>query len=240
MTRVQSAPPPPDAETAPLLIEARGLRCGYGSAAVVRDLDLEVAPGELVVILGANGAGKTTTLKTLAGILRPLGGELAIGGRSARGSLQRRVRAGLAYVPEERAVFAGLSVHDNMRLARGSRHIAKELFPELDRLDRRRAGLLSGGEQQMLTVARALARQPRLLLADELSFGLAPLLVRRLLQVLRDTADSGTGVLLVEQHALQALAVADRAYVMRRGSVVLSGAATDVAARFDSVRDSYL
>jgi len=206
----------------------------------VRDLDLEVHAGELVVLLGANGAGKTTTLKTLAGVLRPLGGEVLMAGRSAHGPLHRRVRGGLAYVPEERAVFGGLSVHDNLRLARGSRRAAIELFPELRQLDRRRAGLLSGGEQQMLTVARALSRAPRLLLADELSFGLAPLVVRRLLQVLRESADAGAGVLLVEQHAHQALAVADRAYVMRRGTVVLAGSAAEVADRVDSLRESYL
>jgi branched-chain amino acid transport system ATP-binding protein len=208
--------------------------------AVVRGLDLQVAAGELVLVMGANGAGKTTTLLTLAGTLRPVGGEVLLDGRPARGSPHRRVRRGLAFVAEERSIFSRLSVADNLRLARGSRSFALELFPELRTLLRRRAGLLSGGEQQMLTVARALSRRPRLLLADELSFGLAPMVVRRLLRVLREAADEGTGVLLVEQHARQALAVADRAYVMRHGEVVLTGNAAEVAEHFDAVRDSYL
>jgi branched-chain amino acid transport system ATP-binding protein len=146
----------------------------------------------------------------------------------------------MAYIPEERAVFAGLTVRDNLRLARGERDTASRLFPELGPLHRRRAGSLSGGEQQMLTVARALCRRPTLVLADELSFGLAPLVVRRLLRVLREAADAGAGVLLVEQHVHQALALADRAYVMRRGSIAAAGTGREVASRYDSLRDSYL
>ncbi len=225
--------------TGPVL-EARGLDAGYGKVAVVRGLDLEVRPGEVVALLGANGAGKTTTLLTLSGDLKPMGGEVRWQGRAVRDSLSRRARRGLGLVTEERSVFMGLTAAENLRVGRGRPAEAVRLFPELEDHLGRRAGLLSGGQQQMLTLGRALAARPRVLLADELSLGLAPLIVRRLLAAVRAAADQGVGVLLVEQHVRQALAVADRAHVMSRGEIVLSGTARELRGRIAEIEASYL
>ena len=222
------------------LIACRGLAAGYGDLAAVRDLDLEVRAGEVVALLGANGAGKTTTLLTLAGELAPLGGELDWRGSTRASTLHRRAREGLAFVPEERAVVRDLSVSDNLKLARADQSVAFGLFPELAALAGRRAGLLSGGEQQMLTLARALGRKPTVLLADELSLGLAPILVQRLLRAIRSAADDGVGVILVEQYARQALEIADRVYVLRRGRVVLEGSADELRRDFGRVEQAYL
>lgn len=222
------------------VLAARGLSAGYGSLAAVRDLDISVSAGEVVALLGPNGAGKTTTLKTLAGAIAPLAGEVLWKGEPTRARLHRRARNGLAYVPEERSVFMGLTAAENLRVGDGSAATALELFPELVPHLKRKAGLLSGGQQQILTLARALATEPEVLLADELSLGLAPLVVNRLLQAVRDAADRGVGVLLVEQHARQALATADRVYVLQRGRVALQGTAEDIADRLDEVEQTYL
>ncbi|MBI5087705.1 MAG: ATP-binding cassette domain-containing protein [Actinobacteria bacterium] len=222
------------------LLEAVGLSAGYGGVPVVHDLHLTVCPGEVVVLLGANGAGKSTTLRTLAGALPPVGGEVRWRGSPTKAPLHRRARRGIGLVTEERSVFMGLSAQANLRLGRGPVSRALELFPELEPLLKRRAGLMSGGEQQILTLARALAAEPAALLADELSLGLAPLIVRRLLIAVREAADRGVGVLLVEQHAAQALAIADRGYVFRRGQVVMSGTAAELRRDFDEIRSSYL
>ncbi len=222
------------------LLEARGLSAGYGALAAVRDLDLTLRAGEVVALLGANGAGKTTTILTLSGALAPLGGELRWQGRPTRAPLERRTRDGLGLVLEERSVFTRLTVAENLNVGRGAPEVALELFPELRPHLRRRAGLLSGGQQQMLTVARALAARPHALLIDELSLGLAPALVQRLLEAVRAAAAGGVGLLLVEQHVRQALAVADRAYVLRRGRVVLEGATADLATRVDEIERMYL
>jgi ABC-type branched-subunit amino acid transport system ATPase component/branched-subunit amino acid ABC-type transport system permease component len=222
------------------LVSARGLAAGYGDLAAVRDLDLDVHPGEVVALLGPNGAGKTTTLLTIAGELSPLAGEVRCLDLPRRAPLHRRVRRGLAFVPEERAVFTSLSVSGNLRLRRGATADATELFPELEPLLRRRAGLLSGGEQQMLTLGRALAGTPRLLLVDELSLGLAPLVLQRLLLAVRAAADRGVGVLLVEQHASEALSIADRALVLRRGRVALEGSAADLRTHISDLESAYL
>ncbi len=222
------------------VLEARALSAGYGSLAAVRDLDLTVGAGEVVALLGANGAGKSTTLKTLVGALRPLGGEVRWNGVRVTAPLHRRARMGMAYVPEDRSVFMGLSAAENLRVGSGPPARALELFPELREHLKRKAGLLSGGQQQMVTLARALASEPAVLLADELSLGLAPLVVRRLLAAVRDAADRGTGVLLVEQHARQALAVADRVYVLQRGRVALRGTAHEIIGDIEELERTYL
>jgi branched-chain amino acid transport system ATP-binding protein len=209
--------------------------------AVVHDVDLAVGPGEVVALIGPNGAGKTTTLLTLAGELPAISGEVMFRGLSTKAPLFRRARRGLGFVTEERSVFMQLSTAENLRLARVSRADAVELFPELDALMHRRAGLLSGGEQQMLTLARALARKPDVLLADELSLGLAPMVVKRLLDAVRRVAqERSMGVLLVEQHVRQALEVADRVCVMQRGRIAISGAVDDVRGRLDEIEATYL
>jgi branched-chain amino acid transport system ATP-binding protein len=222
------------------LLEARGLCAGYGSVAAINSLDLHVDAGEIVALIGANGAGKTTTLMTLAGALQPSGGAVTMFGEPARRGLSRRVRRGLALLPEQRAVIRSLTVRDNLMLGPGGVTAALEHFPELESRLPVKAGLTSGGEQQMLALARVLAAQPRLILADELSLGLAPLIVRRLLTALAAAAETGVGVILVEQHPRTALAWADRAYVMRRGRIELTLEGSRLQDRMDEVTAIYL
>ncbi|HEY2652880.1 MAG TPA: ABC transporter ATP-binding protein [Solirubrobacteraceae bacterium] len=218
------------------LLQTKDLAVGYQGNPVVRDLNLEVKAGEVVAILGSNGAGKTTTLMAIAGRLKPLAGSIAFDGRNERKPLHARAREGLSFVTEERSVFMRLSARDNLRVAGVEPEDACALFPELKPLLRRTAGLLSGGEQQMLTLARALARKPKLLLADELSLGLAPMVVVRLLDAVRNAAASrDVGVLMVEQHVHQALKYADRVYGMRRGEVILTGTPDEVRSGIDQL-----
>ena len=217
------------------VIEARDLDAGYGEAAVVKGLNLYVQAGEIVALFGPNGAGKTTTLLTLAGDLPSLGGEVLWRGQPTKQPLHRRARQGLSLVPEERSVLMSMSVKDNLLLGSGGIHAALDLFPELRPLLSRRAGLLSGGEQQMLTLARSLASQPIALLIDELSLGLAPIIVDRLLARLTEVAKSrNVAVMLVEQQARRGLKVADRWYLMRRGVVVGEGDAESGAAGLEA------
>ncbi len=222
------------------LLAARNVSAGYGSIPVLTDLDLHVDAGEVVALMGANGAGKTTTLMTLAGRLQATSGSVEWLGKPVRTPLHRRARAGLRYVPEERSVVRGLSTLDNLRLGPGPVDDALERFPELRPLLKRSAGLLSGGEQQILTLARALAGAPKVVLADELSLGLAPMVVERLMHALRDAASRGVGVLLVEQQIRAALAVADRGYVLRRGVVALSGTNEELLGQIDDIEATYL
>jgi branched-chain amino acid transport system ATP-binding protein len=223
------------------LVEGRGLSAGYGQLAVIRDLDLHVDAGEVVALIGRNGAGKSTTLLTLAGELKPMAGEVRWLGSATTAPMHVRCREGLGYLTEERSVIMNLTAADNLRLADVSPTQAVALFPALGPVLKRTAGLLSGGEQQMLSLARALCREPKVLLADELSLGLAPLVVTRLLSTLREAArDRGVGILLVEQHVRQALAIADRVYVMDRGTITLSGAAEELRSRLDEIEATYL
>jgi branched-chain amino acid transport system ATP-binding protein len=209
--------------------------------AVVRDLDLRVDAGEVVALIGANGAGKTTTLLTLAGELSPLAGEIQFLGKVTTSPMHVRCRDGLGYVTEERSVIMDMSVADNLKLAKVPASRAIEYFPALEKCMGRRAGLCSGGEQQMLSLARALGREPKVLLADELSLGLAPIIVPKLLEAVRSAADQrGVGVLIVEQHVKQALDIADRVYLMERGRVTLSGPSSDVAGQLDEIEAAYL
>jgi branched-chain amino acid transport system ATP-binding protein len=225
------------------VLEIEGLDAGYERTAVVRDLTLSVASGEVVALLGPNGAGKTTTLLTVAGLLAPISGEVRLlGGPVDHRAPHRNARRGLTLVTEERSLFPALTVGDHLRLAAddGSTRAAA-WFPALGRLLGRRAGLLSGGEQQMLAIARALAARPRVLLVDEMSLGLAPVIVDELAHVIRSAADEdGIAVVLVEQHVPVALRVADRALVLRHGDTVFDGAAAELRDRPDVLVGSYL
>jgi ABC-type branched-subunit amino acid transport system ATPase component len=222
------------------VLEAGGLRAGYGTVEIVRDLHLRVDEGEVVALLGPNGAGKTTTISTLSGELRALGGEVRFLGARTEAPLHVRARNGLGVVSQERAVLMDLSARENLKVSRCDIDRAIELFPELEDHLERRVGLLSGGQQQMLALARCLARKCRLLLVDELSLGLAPRVVDRLLASVRAAADDGTAVLLVEQHIHKALSVADRVLVMTRGTIALEGNAGDLVNRLDEIQDAYL
>ena len=230
--------------SAPVL-ELDGLTAGYDGAAVIRRLDLKVDPGEIVALLGANGAGKTTTLRAVSGLVHPLEGAVRFGGRDLRKvSASARARLGIAHVADSRGLFFGLTVGEHLRLGyRGERldpSVAYRYFPALEPLRDRRCGLLSGGEQQMLAVGRALARRPTLLLLDELSLGLAPVIVEGLLPVVRAYAEeSGCGVVLVEQHIELALTIADRGSVLSHGELVLEGPAEQLRSNNELLVSSY-
>jgi branched-chain amino acid transport system ATP-binding protein len=238
------------------LLDVRDLRAGYGDVEIVHGLDLRVDAGEVVALLGPNGAGKTTTLRTVSALLPPIGGEISVLGAILRPPTRRAARAasptqvarlGVAHVPEDRGLFFGLTGREHLRLAtrRGDDHdvVHRVLaaMPHLRDVLDRRAGLMSGGEQQMLAIARALVARPRLLMVDELSLGLAPIVVRELLALLRSVArDLGLGVLLVEQYVAAALEVADRAVVLFNGRVVLGGDAETLRADPALIARSYL
>jgi branched-chain amino acid transport system ATP-binding protein len=229
-------------------LAVRDLFAGYRGVPVVRELSLEVRPGEVVALLGPNGAGKTTTLETIAGLNRPISGTVELSGETVGGKpAYVLARRSLALVPEGRALFPGLTVREHLRLAggRGQRagheEALLEMLPELRKCLGRKAGLLSGGEQQMLAVGRALVTRPRLLLVDEMSLGLAPVIVERLLPILRRAADElGSSVLFVEQHVALALEISDRAYVLTHGRIRLEGPAAELRERRDLLAASYL
>ena len=227
------------------VLAIEGLTAGYETAPVIRDLDLTIDEGEVVALLGANGAGKTTTLRAISGIVQPMRGRIAMAGEDLAGvSISNRAKLGIAHVPETRGLFFGLTVAEHFRLGYRGEHLDAEAaygyFPALTELQDRRCGLLSGGEQQMLAVARALARGPELLLLDEMSLGLAPLIVERLLPVVQEYArDTGCGVLLVEQHIQLALTIADRGYVLSRGEIVLHDRAQALRGNRDLLMASY-
>jgi branched-chain amino acid transport system ATP-binding protein len=234
------------------LLELRGVTVTYGQIVAVRDLSLVVGAGEVVALLGANGAGKTTTLRTISGLLRPRSGRIFFDGkRIDRASPERIARGGIAHLPEGRGIFPRLTVAENLRMAaygvgatpqeyQERLERALSLFSVLkDRLGQL-AGTLSGGQQQMLAVGRALVTQPRLLMIDELSFGLAPVVVKQLFALLPAITAGGTAILLVEQFVGQALAVASRAYVLEKGVTTFAGSAAELAQRDGFVESSYL
>ena len=224
---------PPDA-----ILAVEGLDVAYGDAKAIFGVDLSLERGSVTALLGSNGAGKSTLARALSGVLRPTSGTITFEGKdTTRWSAHRLARAGLAHVPEGRGIFPGLSVHDNLRM--GVRHAAPradqraaidrayELFPRLGDRRRQLAGTLSGGEQQMLALGRVLAVPPRLLIADEMSLGLAPMLVDLIFQSIATAKSQGVTVLLIEQFVDRALDLADDAIVLRRGEVVWSGSAAD-------------
>ena len=231
------------------MLEVRDLLVSYGEIRAVKGISLNVAAGEIVALLGSNGAGKTTTLKTVSGLLAPRAGEILLDGESLRGMPPHLiVRKGIAHVPEGRHVFNRLTVDENLEMGAYARSDAGgaadldrvfALFPRLWERRRQRAGTLSGGEQQMLAIGRALMANPRLLLLDEPSMGLAPVLVEQIFETVQRINRQGTTVLLVEQNAALALEVATRAYVLETGTIVLSGAAADLV-RHEDVRRAYL
>jgi branched-chain amino acid transport system ATP-binding protein len=223
-------------------LDVRGLSAGYGRLSVVHDLDLEAADGRLVAVIGANGAGKTTLLRALSGLIPVSAGTVTLAGVEVTGyGPERLAREGLAHVPENRLVFPSLTVEDNLRLGaytrrrapaaerRGARDRALALFPRLEPRLQQAAGTLSGGEQQMLAIARGLMAQPRVLVLDEPSVGLAPRLVGEIFAALGRLRDDGLTLVAVEQNARAAFAVADHVYVMDRGRVVLHGDAATLA-----------
>ncbi len=227
-------------------LELKGLTAGYFGIPAVRGISLRVGAGEVVALLGPNGAGKTTTLSTVAGLLKPIAGEVLFDGNPIAGRAPERLaRDGLTLVPEDRALFFDLTARENLRLAKRGDSMEEsdiiEMLPELEKCLNRKAGVLSGGEQQMLTLARGLMTRPRMLMVDEMSLGLAPVIVERLMPVLRRIADDfGTAVLFVEQHVQQALELAERAYVMVNGKIVLQGTAQELRSRRDLLEASYL
>ncbi len=227
------------------------LSAGHNRTACVRDIDLSLASGEIVALLGPNGAGKTTLLETISGLLPRLGGDVTVGSTPvASGDARAAVRAGAVLVPDDRALFRKLTTEQNLRLAQRSprRPDAKasfervlDQFPALRTRLKVDAGQLSGGEQQMLAIGRALLQQPRALLIDELSMGLAPVIVESILPVLRDVAASdGTAVLLVEQHVRLALEVADRAIVLVHGQIALEAPVAELASDAGRLERAYL
>ncbi len=230
----------------PPLLSATGVSVAYGKVEAVRAVSLEVAAGEIVTIVGANGAGQTTLLNAMMGIL-PLDGSVAFAGKDiSHRDIEDRVAAGLSLVPEHRELFASMTVEENVELGafRGRRTLEAfeqvyALFPRLKERRTQLAGTLSGGEQQMLAMGRALMGKPKLLMLDEPSLGLAPRIVADIFKIIGDLRQTGVSVLLVEQNARAALRIADRAYVMELGEFVLSGAAAEVAAN-PRVEASYL
>ena len=232
----------------PPALRLSGLRVSYGAIAAVKGIELEVRTGELVALIGANGAGKTSTLKAVAGLL-PWSGSIEVFEQPVRGVPAHRLLArGLALVPEGRGMFARMTVQENLQMGAFTRRdagVADDMeqmfqrFPRLKERSRQLAGTLSGGEQQMLALARALMSRPRLLLLDEPSMGLAPILVERIFSVIREVSERGISILLVEQNARLALEIAHRGYVMESGQVSFSGPSSDLL-HDARVREAYL
>ncbi len=232
------------------MLEVKNLNVHYGVIQALKDISLTVNQGEIVTLVGANGAGKTTTLRTISGLLRPTGGDILLEGRSiVHLPAPDRVQQGLSQVPEGRRIFPPMSVLENLEMGaflrkdkaeiRRDIEMIYERFPILGKRRKQTAGTLSGGEQQMLAMGRALMSRPRILLLDEPSMGLAPLLVREIFEIIKDINQRGTTILLVEQNASMALSIAHRAYVLENGSIVISGTGEELS-RSGEIQKSYL
>lgn len=231
------------------MLSVRDLHVSYGAIKAVRGISFDIKQGEIVTLIGANGAGKSTTLNTVAGLIRPDSGSIEFKGQSIVGVKSHKVvERGMALCPEGRRVFSQMSVSENLDMGGYTRSDAEnrvtlqrvyERFPRLKERMGQMAGTLSGGEQQMLAMGRALMSKPRLLMLDEPSMGLAPILVQEIFNIIKSLHDTGTTVLLVEQNARMALSVADRAYVLETGRVSMSGDAADLA-NDDRVKQAYL
>ena len=232
------------------MLEVKDINVYYGAIHAIKGISLAVEEGEIVTLIGANGAGKSTTLRTISGLLKPKTGEINFLGKSIAGMPAHKiVREGISQVPEGRKIFAEMTVQENLELGAFTRTDKAEIqndfkmvfgrFPRLEERKFQLAGTLSGGEQQMLAMGRALMSRPKLLLLDEPSMGLAPLLIREIFSIIVDINKTGTTVLLVEQNANMALSIANRAYVLETGRITLSGDAKELAASED-IRKAYL
>ena len=232
------------------MLKINDINVFYGNIQALKGVSLEINEGEIVTLIGANGAGKSTLLKTISGLLKPKSGDILFEGQSIAGKVaQAIVKKGLSHVPEGRRVFANMTVEENLELGAYLRKDKKgiredfekvyNLFPRLQERRKQHAGTLSGGEQQMLAMGRALMARPRLLILDEPSMGLAPLLVKTIFRIIQEINKSGTTILLVEQNANMALSIADRAYVIETGKIVLNGT-SDELNQSDQIRMAYL
>ncbi len=232
------------------MLEVKDLEVYYGSIQAIRKISFQVKEGEIVTLIGANGAGKTTTLHAICGLVKAKAGEITFCGHNLRNTESHKIiRLGLAQVPEGRRIFASMTVQENLEMGAyirkdksGVQADFERIFDRLPRLKERRrqvAGTLSGGEQQMLAIGRALMSSPRMILLDEPSMGLSPLLVGEIFKIIQDVNQSGTTVLLVEQNAKKALEVADRAYVLETGAIAMAGSAQELA-NDEKVRSAYL
>ena len=232
------------------MLEVKDLEVYYGVIRAIKGISFEVNKGEVIALIGANGAGKTTTLHTVTGLLSPKKGHVIFEGKDiTKVPAHKIVSMGMAHVPEGRRVFAELSVYENLKMGAYTRKDKNEIeeslanvykrFPRLEERKNQMAGTLSGGEQQMLAMGRALMSKPKIILMDEPSMGLSPILVNEIFDIIRAVSESGTTVLLVEQNAKKALAIADRAYVLETGKIVLEGNAKDLL-EDDSIKKAYL
>ncbi len=231
------------------MLNVQDINVYYGNIHAIKDVSFRVEDGEIVTLIGANGAGKSTTLKTISGLLRTRTGEIAFDGQDIRSTAPHRiVEMGLAHVPEGRRVFLSMTVEENLEMGAFTRPVTGvaaslsdvyKRFPRLQERRRQVAGTLSGGEQQMLAMGRALMSRPRLLMLDEPSMGLAPILVEQVFDIIRELHEAGTTILLVEQNARMALSIADRGYVLETGSVVLEGTGAELM-QSDAVKKAYL
>ncbi|HJD42607.1 MAG TPA: ABC transporter ATP-binding protein [Candidatus Mediterraneibacter quadrami] len=232
------------------MLEIKDLEVYYGVIQAIKGISFEVNQGEVIALIGANGAGKTTTLHTITGLISPKKGSVVFEGKDiTKVPAHRIVSMGMAHVPEGRRVFAELSVYENLKMGAYTRSDKNEIeeslanvykrFPRLEERKNQMAGTLSGGEQQMLAMGRALMSRPKIILMDEPSMGLSPILVNEIFDIIRSVSESGTTVLLVEQNAKKALAIADRAYVLETGRITMSGNAKDLL-EDDSIKKAYL